>query len=373
MTVHHRRSAPSSASSSSEELRRANEAHRRAMPLQRLLDNGMKLADAERLLTLSLEDIPWHQAGESLGEENLRLDREAAGADRLVSAHDYFLHACACFRFAQSAFPRDTPEKLQLYEKVVRSFTNAMALESPTPLKVEVPFRGGSICGWLLSPMRMERPAAVVVFGGADGWRESYYPIAKQLLARSLAVCLLDLPGQGETRLKHGLYLDSACYAGALSDVISALRWHLDFGDRLGVLGNSLGGTLAAGIACKVPDVAAVCVNGGSSRPTEVIECYPRMIERIGAMLGNFSEDAVRTALAALSLGSNLEELRCPLLVLHGARDRVFHLSGAREIYERAASEEKEMVIWEDGDHCIYNHSDDRNAVLGDWFSDKIG
>lgn len=342
------------------------------MPLQRLLDNGMTLADADDLLALSEEGVPWHQAGESLGEENLRLAREAAGAGGLISARDYFLHACACFRFAQSAFFRDTPEKLELYQKVIDSFAQAMALESPTALKVEVPFRDRLISGWLLSPTRMQRPAMVVIFGGADGWRESYYPIARQLLARSLAVCLLDLPGQGETRLNQGLYLD-ADYAGAFAQVISTLRWHLDFGDRLGVLGNSFGGTLAAAIACTVPDVAAVCVNGGSSRPIEVIERYPRMIERIGAMLGNFSEGTVRATLAALSLGPALADLRCPLLVLHGARDQVFRLSSAQEIYELAASDKKEMVIWEDGDHCIYNHSDDRNAVLGDWFVDRLG
>jgi hypothetical protein len=30
------------------------------------------------------------------------------------------------------------------------------------------------------------------------------------------------------------------------------------------------------------------------------------------------------------------------------------------------------MLIFSDGDHCIYNHAEDKHNLIGDWVFDKL-
>jgi len=37
-----------------------------------------------------------------------------------------------------------------------------------------------------------------------------------------------------------------------------------------------------------------------------------------------------------------------------------------------APTDEKEMVVFSDGDHCIYNHREDRDALITDWVRSRL-
>jgi esterase/lipase len=37
-----------------------------------------------------------------------------------------------------------------------------------------------------------------------------------------------------------------------------------------------------------------------------------------------------------------------------------------------APTDDKEMVVFSDGDHCIYNHRDDRDALIADWVRSRL-
>ncbi len=79
-----------------------------------------------------------------------------------------------------------------------------------------------------------------------------------------------------------------------------------------------------------------------------------------------------RRLLEALDLEADLGSLHCPLLVLHGGADRIFLLENARRIYDLAGTRDREILIWEDGAHCLYNHAHERNCLASDWFSEKL-
>jgi pimeloyl-ACP methyl ester carboxylesterase len=185
-----------------------------------------------------------------------------------------------------------------------------------------------------------------------------------------MAVCLLDGPGQGESRLFRRVYLTED-YAEAFSAVVSHLRTDETLAD-VGLFGNSLGGTLAAGVAIRDARIDAVCVNGGSLRPVEVLERFPRFLERFGAMGGFTVPDRARALLEALSLESEVGALRCPLLVVHGGADAIFRLENARRLHEHAGSSDRRIVVWDDGGHCLYNHAFERNCLVADWFSERL-
>ena len=365
--------------SDTEEARREGERHRRAMPLTRLLGNGMEYWDATRLHELAGGGYAWHQVGEWLGDRNIAQAEHALTLDHRITARALFRRATACYRFAQSAFPSDTDVKRALYVKLIAAFGRAAALETPPGEHLEIAFRGSTLCAWLLRPARQERAPVVIIIGGADGWREEYQEGARHLLERGIAVLLAELPGQGETRLMRGLYL-----AEDVDRAVGAMLDHLTNDERLlpkvGIWGNSMGGSFAAFAASRERRLAACCVNGGSATPAEVIERFPSIVEKLQAMVGAEARNAARSTtttavtdfIAALSVTGDDNHIDCPLLVLHGEPDRIFLLENARRLYDEAPTRDKELVIWDDGEHCLYNHSEEKHALVADWFAARL-
>ena len=337
------------------------------MPIQRLLDNGMEYSDAVTLHAQVAAGRPWIEAAEELGERDLARAGAALSARQLSTARAYFRYASACYRFAQSAIVADTERKLALYRKVMSAFAEGCKLDRPPSQKVDVPFRGRYLGCWLLLP-GAKKPPVVLIFGGADGWRESYFPAAQYLLERGVAALLVDGPGQGETRLFNQLYLTADVHE-AYSAILSFLLADQRVGDRIGIWGNSMGGHFAARAACEDQRFAACCVNGGSPRPIEILDRYPRFVEKFRAMTGATDPLSV---LRRLDLADRLSRLSSPLLVLHGVPDQVFLFENARTIYEQAGSQDKQLRVWEDGDHCIYNHAHEKHCLVADWFAARL-
>ena len=56
-----------------------------------------------------------------------------------------------------------------------------------------------------------------------------------------------------------------------------------------------------------------------------------------------------------------------PLLILHGGKDMAVQMSVAQLLIDQAPTASKELIIFSDGDHCLYNHRDDRDALIADW------
>ena len=346
-------------------LMQANAAQARAMPLPRLLDNGMRLADALALHRMADEGVPWIEAGEWLGRQNLaRADQ--AGGDNARALHR--IAASACFRFAQSAHVFDTEDRLRLYRLVIDSFADGVALTPTPPARIEVPAGPGALCGWLFQPPSGAARSVVVVFGGADGWRESYYGMVPALIAEGLAVCLLDGPGQGESRMFRGVYLQDG-FEAQFDAVAATLKRSFA---AVGLWGNSLGGSLAVAAAAGSANVDAVCANGGSARPAEIVERFPRFLDRIAAMGGHADRDRAAGLLRSLDLTARLPRVTCPLLVLHGGEDALFSTENAVPLHDLAGSGDREMLIWDDGEHCLYSYAAERNLLVAEWFARRL-
>ncbi len=365
------RPAPQPAAVIEAGLRKELDSHRRAMPLQRLINNGMEYADAHALHAMVESGIPWIDAAEWLAERNLARATEALAAKHRVTARSYFHYASSCLRFAQVAIPRDTERKQDIYRRMVDAFGAAASLADHQIRKVEFPWKDSQLSGWLMRPAIEGKVPVVIQFGGFDGWREEYYCGAEYLVERGIAVVLLDLPGQGETRLVHRLYLDLSVQ-GAVSAVIDRLSEMSLIDSAVGVWGNSMGGYVAAAAAIDDQRIAACCVNGGSPTPVELADRFPRYVEKLQALTGLDDADSAVRLVRRMDLSDRLGELRCSLLQLHSVPDQVFLLDNARRIHDLAASHHKRLAVWADGDHCIYNHSHEKNTLVADWFLDQL-
>ncbi len=354
----------------------ALDAARRAMPMQRLVGNGMDYADAVALHGMAERRVPWTEAACWLGDANLLRAEAAQRSGHMLTARTAFFHAASCFRFAQSPLIQDSARKAAIYQRALNAFRQGARLAAPGYDKLEIPHRGGVLHGWLMQPPGVKWPPAVIIFGGADGWREEYHGGALALLERGMAALLLDGPGQGETRILGGMHLHPGVEA-AFSAAVGHLLAHPLVGNRVGIWGNSLGGSFAARTAASDARVAACCVTGGSSDPVEVLDRFPRFVERIQAMLGHGDAAQARTALEDLALhtlarADGQGRIGCPLLVLHGAPDPIFAVENAERILAFADNADARMVVWDDGDHCIYNHTHEKHCTVADWFAERL-
>ncbi|MEW2120897.1 alpha/beta hydrolase [Streptomyces sp. NPDC005474] len=348
------------------------EAHKRAMPLQRLLGNGMEYADVVELYRRVDEGEPWAEAGAQLAARNLARAESALGAGNTATARSWFLYAAACFRVGQVPLGDDDPSKRAMYEQLISAYGRAGALADPPVEHVEIPYQDGALCGWLLRPAAGGRPPVVIVMGGFDGWREEYHAGATYLLERGVAVFLADGPGQGETRLFQGLHMKPGVEK-AFSTMVDHLLADARLAPSVGIWGNSMGGYLAALSAATDPRIAACVVNGGTVRPVETAERYRRFITKVQLLLGIDDPDTARQVMGSFVLGPDLlASLRCPLLVLHGTPDQVFLIDNARALCDRAGSADKTFHEFPDGDHCLYNHSHEKHTIIGDWLADRL-
>ncbi|MFB9314815.1 alpha/beta fold hydrolase [Nocardioides plantarum] len=356
----------------------AAEAHKRAMPLQRLTGNGMDYADVVALYAAVDDGVEWQDAAERLGRVNLDRANEAAAAGHDITARSWWLAASACFRVAQVVL-EDGDRKRDLFTDMMNAYGAAGALNEPPVEHWHIAHhddrQDGQLGGWLTLPASgtvARTVPVVVIFGGFDGWREEYHVGATYLHQRGVATLLLDGPGQGESRLFGGLVL-TPDFTSAFAAVLDRLQSDPRLTGPIGIWGNSMGGFLAAAVAAADPRIAACCVNGGTVRPAEILQRYPRFTAKVRPLLGIDEDAAAVSAMETYTLGADtLNDLRCPLLVLHGTPDQVFLVANARALYDQAASTDKTWREWPDGDHCIYNHSHEKHTLVADWFADRL-
>ncbi|WP_433678272.1 alpha/beta hydrolase family protein [Nocardia sp. CA-119907] len=342
------------------------------MPLQRLLGNGMEYADVMALYAAVDAGRPWADAAVQLGNINAERAEKAWAHGHLVTARDWHLRASACYRVGQVPLPDEDPRKIELYHLLIDQYGRAGQLTDPPVEHIEITYGAAALCGWLLRPATIANPPVVIVIGGFDGWREEYHVGAQYLIERGVAVFLADGPGQGETRLLQGLHMNTT-----VAQSFSAMVDHLVADHRLrpvvGIWGNSMGGYLAAHVAALDDRIAACCVNGGTARPAEILDRYPRFISKVTALLGIADPGSARDALEQFALTpESLNRLTCPLLVLHGTPDRVFLVENARALFDEAAAADKQFHEWADGDHCLYNHSHEKHVLIADWFANRL-
>lgn len=341
----------------------------RAMPYTRLVDCGMDPADARELLRRTESGEDWDGTAQAIGERQARRAVDAAARRRRATAIQAARHALAAFNFAQLAYDADTAEKRSGYRRYLQAVQQLVEISDGGIEPVTLPFQGGHLTGWLQRPAGGIAVGTVIVWGGLSGWGATYLPIADALLERGLACLLAEGPGQGRPRMDDGIY------AGA--DTLEGFGRFIDFvladptlGGRVGIQGNSFGGLFAAHLAASDARVAACVINGAPAVPP--VPEFRSAREQMFALLGTQDPVQAEAKLDALRFDPDARPILVPCLLLQGGIDPLATREYQAPFAEAMKHPASQLLVWPDGEHTLYNHAAERNALTGDWFHDQF-
>jgi alpha-beta hydrolase superfamily lysophospholipase len=219
-----------------------------------------------------------------------------------------------------------------------------------------VRFGGYRLAGVLHSP-KEKTSACVVTCHGLYSSKDSekFVGIGRRFCKEGIAVLRFDFRGCGES----GGLPEETSITGRIEDLESALNFVDGQGYKnIGVMGSSLGGTVAVLTAAKDRKIKALV--------TWATPCYLGELFRGDVIEGL---EKLRQDVSKYDVVRALKETRCPILIVHGSLDEIVPLSHAKVLYENA-KELKDIQIIEGGDHRLTDSSHRGRAVelTLEWF-----
>ncbi|SEV92395.1 alpha/beta hydrolase [Luteibacter sp. 329MFSha] len=211
-------------------------------------DIGEMMATAAEITEGDFES--WFTAWDKRAKKLLaRADDYLAGG-HAVSAREAYLRASTYFRMGEFYLHGDPsdPRILESAHASQRTYAKAASLMGPTWEPIEIPYEGTTLPGYFYKVDDSGTPRPTIVFhGGYDSSIEELYYFGAAAAVRRGYNCLtFDGPGQGLPMRDQGLPFRHDWEKVVTPAVDYALgRADVD-GDRLALIGMSLGGYLAA-------------------------------------------------------------------------------------------------------------------------------
>lgn len=339
----------------------------------RLVGDGVPASDvieAEQILARWDE---WYDFWSAKGQRYEQLAETALVERRYQTAGQLFWYASITHHYAQFLWFADPQRRERGQREKVRLYQRAAPYLSPPAERFLVQHMGMSIPGYLRFPPGQGPFPCVVLLGGLESTKEESYMFENLCLARGVATCTFDGPGQGEFYFQCPLRRDFESFTSAVVDYLQR-RPEIDI-SRIGILGRSLGGYYAVRSAAADRRFIACAAWGVLFDLSFYDRMHPLTQLGFAYVSGHSSPQAAAEFLKrAIDLSDIVSELRCPLYVLHGGRDHLIPTEQVERLREAAVHVPE--AVWDipvDGNHCCHNLSHIVRPRLADWLAEKLG
>lgn len=292
-------------------------------------------------------------------------------------ARALFHEAVACYHIGQHIFFIDSKQKEKTQEKARISYEKAIGLyaKNARPIRVEIPFNGVEIPGYLRLADTPNQPLMIFV-NGMDNIKEAEgHSFGTLFNQHGFNFFTFDGPGQGELWSK--MKFDAKEYHKAITAIIDWFEQQQVYKinlEKIALVGFSLGGYLAPmsaaydnRVKCTAGNSGLVFIGGlnGLKRLNPIWQrgvTYMTGCKTLEEAVDQFDYD-IETS----------PNLRTPLLFYHAGKDEVMPTPKMHaEKIMRWARGEKTLRFYEDAEHCTQNYLDEVFPEIIDWFKKKF-
>jgi dienelactone hydrolase len=316
-----------------------------------------------------------------------RLADSSAGEGRDATAGSLYLRA-GNYYYTGERFVPPGERKLDVYRKALRCYREGLGRRHPEIEFCEVPYEGKTLPAYFMrSRVAKGKAPTVVLFDGMDNCKEMSVLFAGlEFARRGFNTLAIDGPGQGESLRLRKIYARHDYEApGTAAYEFVARRPDVDSA-KVVVMGYSFGGYYAPRVAAFEGRYAAcVCLgalhwdlHAWQLKIREQLKADPRKSAQSNFqfqwILGLNDPDAALERARDFTLAGVAEKIACPVLITHGANDRVVPVQAAHDLYAALRTPKKTLRIFtpEEGgaEHCQVDDRPLGVAFIADWIAE---
>ncbi len=336
----------------------------------RFTANGIDVNDFDETVARTTEWADWGPNWRATGAVHEALGHEALERGRTVSATRAFQAAAWCYHLGKFLWFEDRQLHNDLRDVSVSVYRRALPHLDPSGERLEIPFEGHVIPGHLRRPRDARRPALVLLVPGLDSSKEELFAIEEEFLWRGMATLTIDGPGQSENSVHFAIRPNWETVVTPLIDHLEQQDLGVDL-RRIGLMGISMGAIYGPRAAAHEKRVRAVV---GLAGPYNLGDCWDALnpLTKGGYLFYTKSVDEAEAKRKAytLNLEGVLDKVTQPLLVIHGARDRLFPPAQAERIAHEAPN--ATLVMYPDGNHVCNNIPYKYRPLMADWLKERL-
>jgi dienelactone hydrolase len=308
--------------------------------------------------------------------------REATAGSQYLRAGNYY--------YAGERFVPLGDHKLGIYKRALRCYQEGLRRRHPEIEFCEVPYEGKTLPAYFMKSAVAKGPApTVVLFDGMDNCKEMSVLFAGlEFARRGFNTLAIDGPGQGETlRLRKIYARHDYEVPGTAAYEFVAKRPDVD-PRKVVIMGYSFGGYYAPRIAAFERRYAAcVCLgalhwdlHAWQLKIKEQLKADPKKSAQSNFqfqwILGLSDSDAALERAKLFSLAGVAGKIACPVLITHGANDRVVPVQAARDLYAALKIPKRTLKIFtsdEGGaEHCQVDDRPLGISYIADWIAGNL-
>jgi dienelactone hydrolase len=336
----------------------------------RYLATGVDPNDLQRIMSRLERWADWCRIWCEEGSRHERQAEEASKRRRTVTATEANLRASIYYHYAKHLFAHAPDEYLGAHQSMLRCYQAAASMLDPPVERIEIPFEGGTLPGNLRRPNSRPRAPVAIILPGLDACKEELHAWSEAFVRRGLATLTLDGPGQGESAFQLPVRAEWGPVIGAVIDHLEQ-RTDVD-GHSVGIVGQSLGALYAPLATAFEPRIKACISNCGPFDFGAILPSMPAASQETFRVRCHAATNAQAQQIAnRLTLEGVAPRIKCPLLVVFGAGDKLISAVEGERL-ARTASGPTELVVFEEGNHVCFNISYKFRPLTADWMVEHL-
>ena len=338
----------------------------------RMIGDGLEAADIDEILLRCSGWGDWYEVVTRIGDRYEQLAEISLSEGSSISAGVYLWRACMYYHYAQFYMFENPDLREAGQKKKVELYNRAAPLFFPPAERIDIPFEGFTIPGFLRKPRGVKNPRCAVLIGGLESTKEESYLFEHMCHDRGMATFAFDGPGQGEMFFQSKIRPDFERFTSAVLDYLET-RNDID-PSKFGVLGRSFGGYYAPRSAAHDKRIA-VCVCWGVLYELETYWWDMHDITRNGFTYcaGETDPEMGKERLKFINLSDCSNKITCALYLQHGMKDDLIPYGQAIRLEKEAVNAKEVVTQYEpDGIHCCHNLYHSTRLPMADFLAKHL-